>query len=43
MMDIAADLLFSDHGAPEYTAGRAGSMVNSYDSAEKPPILEISG
>jgi hypothetical protein len=23
MMDIAADLLFSDHGALEYTAGRA--------------------
>jgi len=29
MMDIAADLLFSDHGAPEYTAGRAGSILNS--------------
>jgi hypothetical protein len=29
MMDIAADLLFSDHGAPEYTAGRAGSILSS--------------
>ena len=27
-LDIAADLLFSDHGAPEYTAGRAGSILN---------------
>ena len=29
MMDIAADSLFSDHGAPEYIAGRAGRILNS--------------
>ena len=29
MMDIAADLRFSDHGVPEYTAGSAGSILNS--------------
>ena len=30
MMDIAADLLFSDCEAPRYTAGRAGSILSSY-------------
>ena len=29
MMDIAADLLFSDQGVPEYTAGRAGSILDN--------------
>jgi len=30
MMDVAADFLFSDCSAPEYTAGSAGSILNSY-------------
>jgi hypothetical protein len=29
MMDIAADFGFSDWRDPEYTAGRAGSILNS--------------
>jgi hypothetical protein len=32
MMDIAADFVFSDWRAAGYTAGRAGSILNSYAS-----------
>jgi hypothetical protein len=29
MMDISADYRFSDHSAPQYAAGSAGSILNS--------------